>query len=88
MITKIGGLYIMEKKLFELRKLKKAVEKERGKRLLKLLALKKVLAHLQGKETPQKKTLDRISLFVGFQNWESFKGAVHGEDDGKIVGSE
>ena len=78
----------MEKKLFELRKLKKAVEKERSKRLLKLLALKKVLAYLQGKEKPQKKTLDRISLFVGFQNWESFKEAVHGEDDGKIVGSE
>ena len=77
----------MEKKLFELRKLKNAIEKERGKKLLKPIALKKVLTYIQGKEKPKQKTLDRISLFVGFQNWESFKEAVHGEDDGKIVGS-
>ena len=77
----------MEKKLFELRKLKNAIEKERRKKRLKPIALKKVLAYIQGKEKPKQKTLDRISLFVGFQNWESFKEAVHGEDDGKIVGS-
>ena len=77
----------MEKKLFELRKLKNAIEKERRKKLLKPIALKKVLAYIQGKEKPKQKTLDRISLFGGFQNWESFKEAVHGEDDGKIVGS-
>ncbi len=78
----------MEKKLFELRKLQKAIEKERRRKLLKPLALKKVLSYLQGKEKPRQSTLDRLSLFVGFQDWESFKDAVHGEDDGKMVGSE
>ena len=77
----------MEKKLFELRKLKNAIEQQRRKKLLKPITLKKVLAYIQVKEKPKQKTLDRISLFVGFQNWESFKEAVHGEDDGKIVGS-
>ena len=59
----------MEKKLFELTKLKEAINRMPEKRLLRPLALKKVLAYLQGKEKPTKKTLDRLSLFVGFQDW-------------------
>ena len=77
----------MEKKLFELGKLKEAIEKERNWKPLKPVALKKVLAYLQGKEKPKKEMLDRLSLFVGFQDWESFKEAVHGESDNKIIGS-
>ena len=71
----------MEKKLFELTKLKEAINRMPEKRLLRPLALKKVLAYLQGKEKPTKKTLDRLSLFVGFQDWESFKEAVHGDGE-------
>ncbi|MGM9697729.1 MAG: hypothetical protein ACI3Y0_03700 [Prevotella sp.] len=77
----------MEKKHFELRKLKEAVVNEKRRHLLKPKALEKVLAYLQGREKPTQEWLDRISLFVGFQNWESFKDAVHGEDDGKMLGS-
>lgn len=80
-------LYVMEKKLFELRKLKEAIEKQRNRKLLKPVALKKVIAYLKGKEKPTKATLDRMSLFVGFQDWESFKEAVHGGSDNKIIGS-
>ncbi|MCI6119982.1 MAG: hypothetical protein MR717_12015 [Prevotella sp.] len=76
----------MEKKLFELTKLKEAINRMPEKRLLRPLALKKVLAYLQGKEKPTKKTLDRLSLFVGFQDWESFKEAVHGDGDNRIIG--
>ena len=76
----------MEKKLFELTKLKEAIDRMPEKRLLRPLALKKVLAYLQGKEKPTKKTLDRLSLFVGFQDWESFKEAVHGDGDNRIIG--
>ena len=28
---------------------------------------------------PNRKTLDRLSLFVGFQDWEGFQKAIHGE---------
>ena len=28
---------------------------------------------------PDRKALDRLSLFVGFQDWESFQEALHGE---------
>ena len=76
----------MEKKLFELTKLKEAINRMPEKRLLRPLALKKVLAYLQGKEKTTKKTLDRLSLFVGFQDWESFKEAVHGDGDNRIIG--
>ena len=76
----------MEKKLFELTKLKEAINRMPEKRLLRPLALKKVLAYLQGKEKPTKKTLDRLSLFVGVQDWESFKEAVHGDGDNRIIG--
>ena len=28
---------------------------------------------------PNRKTLDRLSLLAGFQDWESFQDALHGE---------
>ncbi|MBQ6377449.1 MAG: hypothetical protein IJJ56_01480 [Prevotella sp.] len=50
------------------------MEKKR-KALKKLLeAVEKELLH-----KPDKKALDRLSLFVGFQDWESFQEALHGE---------
>ena len=78
----------MEKKLFELKKLKEAIEKERNGKPRKPIALKKVLGFLQGKEKPSKDVLDRLSLFVGFQDWDSFKEAVHGDTDNKAIGSD
>ena len=59
----------MEKKRHALRQLLSAVEKE----LLKKPKLKK----------PNRKTLDRLSLLAGFQDWDSFQEALHGEADAK-----
>ena len=28
---------------------------------------------------PDRKTLDHLSLLVGFQDWESFQNALHGD---------
>lgn len=71
----------MEKKHWELKKLRDAIERERSWKPLKPLALKKVIAYLQGLEKPKKETLDRMSLFVGFQDWDSFKDALSGDAD-------
>ena len=50
------------------------MEKKR-KALRKLLeAVEKELLH-----KPDKKALDRLSLLVGFQDWESFQDALHGD---------
>jgi len=43
-----------------------------------MMAVEKELLH-----KPNKKTLDRLSLLVGFQDWESFQDAIHGDADGK-----
>ena len=50
------------------------MEKKR-KALRKLLeAVEKELLH-----KPDKKALDRLSLLVGFKDWESFQDALHGD---------
>lgn len=71
----------MEKKRWELKKLLEAVERELSWKPLKPLALTKVKGYLRGTEKPKKSTLDKISLFVGFQDWDSFQEALHGEAD-------
>lgn len=68
----------MEKKHRELHKLKEAIEHQVS-RPFKALALTKVLAYIKGEEKPKRETLDKMALFVGFQDWESFKEAVHGD---------
>jgi len=69
----------MEKRHWELRKLRDAIESEMNWKPAKPAALKKVMAYLHGLEKPKKETLDKLSLFVGFQDWESFQTALHGE---------
>ena len=49
--------------------------------LLKSQALKKVWGFLKGKEKPSKETLDKVALFAGFQDWESFQKALHGDSE-------
>lgn len=74
----------MEKKhweLGELHKMREAIEREMNWKPAKVLALKKVVAYLQGKEKPKKETLDKMALFVGFQDWESFRDALRGDAD-------
>ena len=47
----------------------------------KRLALKKLLVAVEKEllHKPDRKTLDRLSLLVGFQDWDSFQDALHGD---------
>ncbi|WP_156097616.1 MULTISPECIES: hypothetical protein [Prevotellaceae] len=47
----------------------------------KRVALRKLLEAVEKEilRKPDRKTLDRLSLLAGFQNWESFQEALHGE---------
>ena len=44
-------------------------------------ALRKLLDAVEKEilRKPNRKTLDHLSLLVGFQDWESFQEALHGE---------
>ena len=46
--------------------------------------LHKVWGYMRGKEKPSRETLDKLALFVGFQSWDDFHEALHGEDDGRL----
>ena len=50
----------------------------------KHLALKKLLEAVEKEllRKPNRKTLDRLSLLAGFQDWDSFQEAIHGEANG------
>ncbi|MBQ8462798.1 MAG: hypothetical protein IJ588_02880 [Prevotella sp.] len=54
------------------------MEKKREALRKLMMAVEKELLH-----KPNKKTLDRLSLLVGFQDWDSFQDALHGDADGK-----
>jgi hypothetical protein len=47
----------------------------------KRLALKKLLGAVEKEllRRPDRKTLDRLSLLAGFQDWDSFQDALHGD---------
>ena len=51
----------------------------------KRLALRKLMEAVEKEllRKPNHKTLDRLSLLVGFQDWNSFQDALHGDADGK-----
>lgn len=49
----------------------------------KVKALDKLSLYIKGKEKPKRETLDRISLLVGFQSWDQFREALHGDTDGQ-----
>lgn len=51
----------------------------------KHFALKKLLEAVEKEllKKPNRKTLDRLSLLAGFQDWDSFQDALHGEADAK-----
>ena len=42
------------------------------------------MGYIKGKEKPSKKTLDRLALFAGFQNWKDLSKALHGENDARL----
>jgi hypothetical protein len=51
----------------------------------KRLALKKLLEAVEHEvlKKPNQKTLDHLSMLAGFQSWESFQQALHGQADGR-----
>jgi hypothetical protein len=51
----------------------------------KRLALKKLMEAVEKEllHKPNAKTLDRLSMLAGFQDWESFQNALHGDADAK-----
>lgn len=74
----------MERMQRELSRLREAIEHGKGVNPLKVLALKKIGNCLRGIESPGRETLDRLSLLAGFQDWESFRKALHGDADASI----
>ena len=72
----------MENLQRELAKLCEAIEKNVVKKPMRALALDKLGNYLRGMEKPKRETLDRLSLLAGFQDWESFRDAIHGDADG------
>ena len=50
----------------------------------KRIALQKLLEAVEKEllRKPNRKTLDRLSLLAGFQDWDSFQDAIHGDADG------
>lgn len=52
-------------------------------------ALRKLLEVVEKEllQKPNRKTLDRLSLLAGFQDWDSFQEALHG-DAGGILNDE
>ena len=51
-------------------------------------ALRKLLEAVEREllKKPNQKTLDRLSLLAGFQDWESFQEALHGESEETVYG--
>ena len=51
-------------------------------------ALRKLLEAVEHEllKKPNRKTLDRLSLLAGFQDWSSFQDALYGENDETIYG--
>jgi hypothetical protein len=47
----------------------------------KRVALRKLLEAVEKEilRKPDRKVLDRLSLFAGFQDWKSFQDALHGD---------
>ena len=45
------------------------------------MALRKLLAAVEKEllHKPDRKTLDHLSMLAGFQSWESFQDALHGD---------
>ncbi len=54
----------------------------------KKIALRKLLEAVEREllKKPNVKTLDRLSLLAGFQDWESFQDALYGENEETVYG--
>ena len=71
----------MEHKHWELKRLMEAIEKKAERTAAKASAIGKLGNYILGREKPSRATLDRLALFAGFQDWQSFHEALQGEAD-------
>jgi hypothetical protein len=44
-------------------------------------SIRRLWVYLDGEKRPKKKTLDRLALFAGFQNWDDLLMSLHGDSD-------
>lgn len=65
----------------DLRLLTLNAEKRMGKKVAD--DIRKMWGLLSGKEKPSKEMLNRMALLAGYQSWDDFHDALHGEDDGQ-----
>ncbi len=77
----LTDILTMERKHWELKRLMEAIEKRAERTAAKASALGKLGNYILGKEKPSRATLDRLALFAGFQDWQSFHEALQGEAD-------
>lgn len=83
-IKAIRRFVFMEHLMKELRKMETAMENGVvRKNPLRLQTLKKLIGYLLGTDKPKRERLDNLSLLLGFQNWDAFKNALYGTDDGE-----
>lgn len=65
----------------DLKLLTLSAEKRMGKKVAD--DIRKMWGLLSGKEKPSKELLNRMALLAGYQSWEDFQDALHGDDDGQ-----
>ena len=74
----------MENLMSGLRRLEASMESEVAKKNpLRMQTLKKLTSYLLGTDKPKRERLDRLSLLLGFQNWDSLHEALTGQADGE-----
>ncbi len=57
---------------------------KKEKKHLNAQTLHKMWNYMKKVEKPSKEALDRLALFAGFQCWEDFQDALHGDDDAQV----
>ena len=74
----------MGRKHLALKQLLNSVDSKINKENINPKLLRKLWKYISEKEKPNKDVLDKISLLIGFQDWESFKETIYGDTDAQV----
>jgi hypothetical protein len=74
----------MNRKRWALRQLLTVVEGKINKDKSNTKSFKKFWRAVSTLEKPKEGTLDKLSLFAGFQDWDSFKETLYGDTDAQV----
>ena len=74
----------MNRKRWALRQLLTVVEDKISRDKLNPKSFKKFWRAVSTLEKPKEGILDRLSLFAGFQDWDSFKETLYGDTDAQV----